>query len=51
MERILYSTAREKNITIFSVSHRKSVWKYHEFIFKFDGRGGSSFDKNEEYEY
>jgi len=30
-------------ITLFTVSHRKSLWKYHEYVLQFDGRGQYDF--------
>lgn len=32
VEGAMYSYCREQNITLFTVSHRKSLWKYHEFV-------------------
>lgn len=28
-----------QGITLFTVSHRKSLWKHHEYVLQFDGRG------------
>jgi ATP-binding cassette subfamily D (ALD) protein 3 len=32
-----------QSITLFTVSHRKSLWKYHEFVLQFDGKGAYRF--------
>jgi ATP-binding cassette subfamily D (ALD) protein 3 len=40
METIMYNTAKELEITLFTVSHRTSLFKFHEYMLKFDGEGG-----------
>jgi ATP-binding cassette subfamily D (ALD) protein 3 len=45
METIMYNTAKEFGITLFTVSHRTSLFKFHEFMLKFDGEGGFQFNK------
>ncbi len=32
-------------ITLFTVSHRSSLFKHHDYIIKFDGEGGWSWEK------
>jgi len=47
----MYTYAKKANITLFTVSHRKSLWKYHEYKLYFDGRGNYEFktiDPNED---
>ncbi|KAG2760627.1 hypothetical protein JG687_00014919 [Phytophthora cactorum] len=44
----MYSYCREQNITLFTVSHRKSLWTYHEYVLRFDGRGHYEFKKIDE---
>lgn len=44
-EHILYTKARDLNITLFTISHRASLFKFHEFYLKFDGEGGYTFKK------
>ncbi|RPA86176.1 hypothetical protein BJ508DRAFT_147250 [Ascobolus immersus RN42] len=44
-ERIMYETAKHLNITLITVSHRKSLWKYHTNILQFDGQGSFIFAK------
>lgn len=46
IEAILYTKAKELNITLFTVSHRTSLFKYHEYMLKFDGKGGWDFGEN-----
>ncbi|GLD94721.1 hypothetical protein PINS_up003345 [Pythium insidiosum] len=48
VEGAMYSYCREQDITLFTVSHRKSLWKYHEYVLRFDGRGNYEFKKIEE---
>jgi ATP-binding cassette subfamily D (ALD) long-chain fatty acid import protein len=38
-EKVMYDTAKGLGITLMTVSHRKSLWKYHSFILQFDGQG------------
>lgn len=35
----LYLKAKELGITLFTVSHRSSLFNFHEYMLKFDGRG------------
>ena len=39
VEAELYLKAKELNISLFTVSHRASLFKYHEYMLKYDGRG------------
>jgi len=41
----MYETAKQLDITLITVSHRRSLWKYHENILQFDGQGGFIFTK------
>lgn len=41
----MYTRAREQGITLFTVSHRKSLWKYHEYKLHLTGRGGYTFER------
>ncbi|XP_028400018.1 ATP-binding cassette sub-family D member 3-like [Dendronephthya gigantea] len=45
VEGFIYSHCREIGITLFTVSHRKSLWKHHEFVLHLDGRGAYEFKK------
>jgi ABC-type uncharacterized transport system fused permease/ATPase subunit len=37
MEAKMYEKAKEMKITLITVSHRKTVWKYHDYILRFNG--------------
>ena len=39
----MYQWCRGAGITLFTVSHRKSLWKHHEFYLHMDGRGAYDF--------
>jgi ATP-binding cassette subfamily D (ALD) protein 3 len=43
VEGMMYTHCKEIGITLFTVSHRKSLWKYHEAVLQFDGRGSYEF--------
>lgn len=43
VEGFMYQYSREVGITLFTVSHRKSLWKHHEYYLKMDGRGMYEF--------
>lgn len=53
VEGSMYEYCRKVGITLFTVSHRKSLWTHHEFFLRFDGRGDYEFGKidgsNEEF--
>ena len=40
VERIIYTHAKALGITLMTVSHRNSLWKYHNYILQYDGSGG-----------
>lgn len=42
-ETIMYTHARDLGISLLTVSHRASLWKYHDLILQFDGSGGYVF--------
>jgi ATP-binding cassette subfamily D (ALD) protein 3 len=44
----MYTRARETGITLFTVSHRTSLFKYHEYLLRFDGEGGYEFKRLQE---
>ena len=41
----LYEVAKKRGITLFTVSHRSSVFKYHDWVLRFDGEGGYQFGR------
>ncbi|KAI9220540.1 adrenoleukodystrophy protein [Blastocladiella britannica] len=43
IERIMYTHAAVLGITMLTVAHRPSLWKYHNMILQFDGMGGYVF--------
>lgn len=51
VEGMMYNYARDLGITLFTVSHRPSLFQYHEYCLRFDGQGGYEFialDSNDE---
>lgn len=50
IEAFLYARCNELNITLITVAHRKSLWKYHSHILIFDGLGKWSFRELESQE-
>jgi ATP-binding cassette, subfamily D (ALD), peroxisomal long-chain fatty acid import protein len=45
IERVMYEEAKKLGITLMTVSHRRSLWKYHKNILQFDGQGHYIFTK------
>ncbi|XP_077081555.1 ATP-binding cassette sub-family D member 3b isoform X2 [Siphateles boraxobius] len=43
VEDFIYSHCRKVGITLFTVSHRKSLWKHHKYYLQMDGRGNYEF--------
>ncbi|KAG9748671.1 hypothetical protein KCU73_g7026, partial [Aureobasidium melanogenum] len=43
IEALIYTQAKARNISLLTVSHRKSLWQYHTRILQFDGNGGVVF--------
>lgn len=48
VEGSMYQYCKKAGITLFTVSHRKSLWKYHEYFLQFDGRGSYQFGRIED---
>lgn len=44
-EKVMYDRAKALGITLMTVSHRRSLWKYHSHILQFDGQGGYVFTR------
>jgi len=40
IEGMMMEYATQLNITLLTVSHRPSLWKFHTFILQYDGSGG-----------
>lgn len=47
----MYTYARELGITLFTVSHRPSLFPYHDYLLRFDGHGGYEFMELDHDEY
>ncbi|KAI8995423.1 adrenoleukodystrophy protein [Trametes punicea] len=45
MEGMMMEHATRLGITLLTVSHRPSLWKYHSMILQYDGQGGYVFTK------
>ena len=35
VEYLLYTNMKEQGITLITVSHRETLWKYHDYMLKF----------------
>jgi len=47
----MYNYCKRVGITLFTVSHRSTLWKHHEYLLKFDGKGNCAFKKLEQSDY
>ncbi|XP_021957228.1 ATP-binding cassette sub-family D member 3 [Folsomia candida] len=45
IEGSIYRYCRSANITLFTVTHRKSLYNYHDYVLHMDGRGSYSMKK------
>ncbi|SCU82316.1 LADA_0C04434g1_1 [Lachancea dasiensis] len=45
MEQKMYSHAQELNISLISVCHRTTLWHFHNYLLKFDGKGSYEFGR------
>lgn len=45
IEKAMYDEAKRLGITLMTVSHRRSLWRYHGWILQFNGQGGYVFTK------
>lgn len=43
VERTAYESCQKLGISLITVAHRRSVWKYHNWVLRFDGLGGYVF--------
>lgn len=45
IEKAMYDNAKALGITLMTVSHRRSLWKYHDNILQFNGQGDYIFTR------
>ncbi|KAL1305110.1 hypothetical protein AAFC00_002039 [Neodothiora populina] len=45
IEKTMYDEANRLGITLMTVSHRRSLWRYHGWILQFNGQGGYVFTR------
>ena len=45
MEQFMYQHAQDLGISLLSVCHRPALWHYHNYLLKFDDKGGYFFGK------
>lgn len=45
VEKVMYDEAKKLGITLMTVSHRRSLWRYHGWILQFSGHGSYVFTK------
>lgn len=43
MEQFMYQYAQQLGISLLSVAHRPALWHFHNYLLKFDGKGGYFF--------
>lgn len=48
VESDIYRLATQLGITLITVSHRRSLWQYHQWLLLFDGRGAYTFERMQE---
>lgn len=45
VEALLYNRSKQLGITLFTVSHRQTLFKFHDYVIRFDGEGGYVFHR------
>eukprot|EP00052_Salpingoeca_macrocollata_P009016 m.71102 g.71102 ORF g.71102 m.71102 type:complete len:667 (-) comp16886_c0_seq2:33-2033(-) len=45
IETKIFKYCQQAGITLFTVSHRKSLWAHHQFVLRFSGEGDCVFEK------
>ena len=41
----MYNHSKELGITLITVSHRPTLWKYHDYLLRMDGEGEWSWEE------
>lgn len=39
----MYTEAKKRGISLITVSHRHTLWRFHEYLLTMDGKGGWTF--------
>ena len=47
VEAALYTSAKARGITLLTVSHRTTLFRFHDYMLRFDGEGDWVFGKQE----